>query len=210
MNVYDTGYVNKNGGLTMNDSDIYIQDSQNDFVGMLRYTKSINSELGFSASSWSEIEFSNVKLALKTRNICPTKNYIAGITLGNPGLNYNNASVVTYVSGLTYSGSGSADTIGSLILTPLFQKLSKENPTKFTPDSASWYIFIYNNSMSNTTRRFNRQSYFNSSLTFSAQLRNLKVYRGSSFQTGVPYVYDGTNFNPAEAYYYNGSNFVKI
>ncbi len=206
LSAADSGYITSNGGLNMDDSDAYVGSPSYSLVGMFKFTKSINSLLGISATSWSQVRVTNAQIAVKCRDAVTRTGYQIGISKGNPSLNVNNGNVAGKITGLTWGGSGSANAAGWFDITALFQTLSSSNTTVVTPASTTWYIFIKNTGCKGANRRFARKSLYNTRVEITGGwASNIRYYDGTNWIQCVPYYYDGTNWIQCMSHYWDGS-----
>ena len=202
----DSGYVTSNGGLNMDDSDAYVGSPSYSLVGVFKFTKSINSILGTSATSWSQLNVTAASLAVKCRDAVIKTGYQIGISKGNPSLNVNNGNVAGIITGVTWGGTGSANASGWFNILSLFQKLSASNTTVVTPNTATWYIFIKNTGCKGANRRFARKSQYDTRISINGGwASNLFYSDGSTWTQCIPYYWDGTAWKQCMSHYWDGT-----
>lgn len=175
---------------------------------MLRFDTTINNMLGTSATSWSQLNFTEARVKVKSRDKVPKDGYQIAISSGNPYLGLDSGNVAAIIDG-TISWSGKADmenVEGSFDFLSLFKKLSRINPTIVTPNTTPWYICIKNEAAKGATRRFNRRAYYESTVTVSGgYASNINYYTGSEWKQCIPYYYNGSEWKQCLSNYWTGS-----
>ena len=209
LNANAVGRINSSGGMTVNNdtSDIYLSNTDSDkFVGVLKFTKSINDILNIKAESWAEIYFYSAYIQVEERDDMPETNFIIGIGTSNPGGNLNLTNATAREQGV--SPIYDKDSINRFSIANLFHKIPKDS--SFTPSSSTWYVFISHPNVGGGNRRYQRMDNYKSFLSIEGIIAsNLHYNNGTSWERCIPYYYNGTNWIQCQANYHDGNNWIK-
>lgn len=207
-----------------NPSKVYVNNDGN--MGIFKFTTSINTMLGTTASTWSELKFSEAKvtavvnspfvagtsstsaLSISSINSSYYFDIAVGVTMVPYGYQFTSNGLVDYITQIQISGSNANN--GTLTF-PLGDFFSKITNTNFTPNTSTWYFYIRNTKVSYRTY-YNAlsSSASKTTLTLTAEQHSpIKVYDSttSTFKDATPYVYQNGVFVPVTAKVYKNNSF---
>lgn len=233
-----TGYKTLQNGVKpyVSDNDVYVNiwDAKSQVVGILRFTESIASTLGFpSGINWSDIEITKAILTLK---IFKNNNQNSGYTIAVSGTTLTSSMTQTtatitngsyYTTGNSFaSGTALKDQIITFNLKDLFNNIPDGNSSK--PNTDTWYIYIWHSIYNYGTEDkysygFHKNEIKPSGSTINATLEiegynkkdkkgKVGYYNGSSWETcQIKYYVDNTTgWKDCEAKYWDGSAWVPV
>lgn len=205
----DSGYTASSSSSSNNafldDSDLYHNNKQ---CGILKFTTSVNSLLGTSASDWSQINFTKATVTLRSREtLYSDANYWckASHVLTKKGVSID--SVAGQVTG--WGVNQTAYTTTTVNLLPMFQSMTSSYG--FTPNTSTWYLY-FTNTTHTTAKRWYRLSQRNGSLVLTLEGKmnsNCFYYNGISWIRVMPNYYTGFAWQKSGSNYYDGASWKK-
>lgn len=209
------GYINKSGGVYIdkNTNDIYLRNRDGSyFIGVLEFTTSINDLLGTKAKTWNELYFSEAFITVKNRSSVPLTGYKFAIgSTTSIGQNFIFSGISASKDNCAISTDGLEESISQIHFKELFSLISSEDDS-FTPNTSTWYFFIYHPNLEYRNNYFYRLgSYgYTSFLTINGMITsNIHYYYENSWKRCIPYYYNGTNWVQCQANYYDGNSWIK-
>ena len=177
-------------------------------TGILKFTTSLNSVFGTSASSVSSLGIKSAGIRVRVRDTLrgPFTVAISNSEIGKGKDFTKTYSQMTVGTNTNYN----ANTYPWFTITDLFTT-TNGNSTYLTPNNSTWYFYIKNGQKGNGYR-LNRLEKANDDvyrIYFETYEGTIQYYNGSSWQIVTPYYYNGTSWVPCTAQYYNGSSWVQ-
>jgi len=210
---YETSYINEK-------TDIYGRSGNYLYMGVIRFGTSIKDvlELTDNNITWNNLQFDSVILTLynsTAANFSAVSSFSVGITDELlPEKQYNNANPpgiptrIIQQSGFTnpnlqHGASNQWD------LTNLFNSFKNTDNYSFQPDTATWYLYIWSNSL-NSGDRFGRKSQNTHFLTINGRGagHTIKYYTNNAWQNVSMSYYDSSSNSwvPVNPQIYNNNS----
>lgn len=229
-----TGYKTLQNGAKpyLSNKDVYINiwDANSQVVGILRFTTSIASTLGFPSDiNWSDIEITKAILTLKILN---NNNKSSGYTIAVSGTTLSADSSQTtatitngsyYTTGNSFaSGTASKDQIITFDLKDLFNNIPNSNSS--SPTTNTWYIYIWHSTYSAGSSESNNYGFHKNVTGSTTATLKIEGYNKKDKKGKVGYYYNNswktcqikyyvnntTGWKDCEAKYWDGKSWIPV
>lgn len=170
------------------------------YIGGLKFERSLNSFFGTSASSISGLR---VKSAYIPVRITMTFNGPLRIAISNSEIDEDFTKIYSQTAVNSGSSQGFPTGTNTFNITSLFTT-TNGNSTYLTPNDSTWYLYF---KCSDSGRMSDSLTSY--SITVTTHENVIQYYNGSAWQTATPYYYNGTSWVPCTAQYYNGSSWIQ-